>query len=121
MPSNALIAGYQGSRDGNSCGSFVQSQTLGDGGNGCLQEIGGGATYAGGAWFQNGRKRYAPNRESQKCTESQQADTLVLNDGTKYRLQGMEEGMAKELVALMFNGAVKDDVSKSFSAFGAAE
>jgi hypothetical protein len=121
MPRNALILGYQRSRDGNNCGAEARRETLGNGGTGCLQEIGGGATYSGGAWIQNGRSAIAAEDVNTECEATQRVDTVVLDDGTGYKLNGLEDGLIEELLDMLVNGTVKNDVPEAFAAFEVAK
>lgn len=122
MPRNSIVLGWQATRDGNVCGSELARGNTGGGDNACLNPPAGGSTFAGGSWAQGSKKRYAAaNDLDQECIASQKADALVLSDGTKYELEGMEQSLAEELYDLAVNGTATEDIPEVFAAFAATK
>ncbi|KAF1846361.1 uncharacterized protein K460DRAFT_417462 [Cucurbitaria berberidis CBS 394.84] len=121
MPHNAAVGGWQATRNGQICGALVASGNTGNGNNACLNPPAGGSRFAGGTWNPSSKKRYAVNEDILECTNSQVADALVLADGKKYNVKGMEEGLVTELYTMVWNGTVKEDVPEVYATFEALE
>ena len=49
------------------------------------------------------------------------ADALVLDDGVKFDLTHMEDGMVNELNGMLMNGTASESVPEAFKAFVVAE
>lgn len=56
----------------------------------------------------------------QQCVGSQKPDVLVLDNGAKYQLDGMDDGLFNELYAHALNGTAMEDISDAFVAYEAA-
>ncbi|KAF1846860.1 uncharacterized protein K460DRAFT_392349 [Cucurbitaria berberidis CBS 394.84] len=122
VPTNWNIECRGHSRSGdNRCGVQKVTENLSGGTFKCLR--GGGFTGAGYGF--RGKKRSSEvcdaETSGQTCTEFQKADVIVLEDGKKYLLSGMEESLLDELVQLAMNGTVAADIPEGFKKFEKAE
>jgi hypothetical protein len=101
---------------GYACGFEVISGYNAGGGDACMNPPKGTTAMSGGAWAFSDRlaKTGGANR---KCTGSRVVDAVVLTDGKKFKVEGMEEAMVKELYAIAWNGTAKEHVPESYASF----
>ncbi|KAF2678434.1 hypothetical protein K458DRAFT_463605 [Lentithecium fluviatile CBS 122367] len=115
---NIETRGYSRSGD-NRCGNQRALENLSGGNFKCLRQ----GSFTGAGYGFRGKKRDVGGcdaegeAEGQTCTSSRKADVLVLEDGVKYSLQGMEDKMIGELVGLAVNGTTGGDVPEVFQEF----
>ncbi|KAF2004437.1 hypothetical protein P154DRAFT_519314 [Amniculicola lignicola CBS 123094] len=58
---------------------------------------------------------------SSKCTSWERANVLLLEDGTKYSLEGVDDDQYAEFSESVANATVKEDVPEEFKQFEAEE
>jgi hypothetical protein len=114
------VLGFQSTRDGNNCGAEKARGNTGSADNACLNFPGGNGQFAGASWAQGGKKRRAAV-EAVECTDTVFADTLVLDDGTKFDLTNMEDDMIMELNGMLQDGTESENIPETFKVFEVAK
>lgn len=111
---------FQATRDGNNCGAQKAWQSTGGGDNACLNFPGGGGQFSGGAWNPGANRRRVAVK-APECTNTVMADALVLDDGVKFDLTGMEDDMMTKVYGMLQNGTKSEDVPEPFKVFAVVE
>ncbi|KAF2002200.1 hypothetical protein P154DRAFT_594450 [Amniculicola lignicola CBS 123094] len=108
---NTNLLGYQAVRDNpNWCGFAAFQRNSGQFSFVCLSyDPFGAGTFAGTAYFPQGRKRAEP-----KCTGYSNINHIVLDDGTRYGLEGVDETGIKEWYQFLRNGSTVADLPESY-------
>ncbi|DAA78371.1 TPA_exp: putative secreted protein [Trichophyton benhamiae CBS 112371] len=115
LPQHSYMNGYQNTRDGGICGSRQKQQNVGNTDHKCLPKLAGGAEYAGSSWTAPGFK--AASEKDMECTSEMAPHALVLNDGHKYALGGMEKDMINTLYSMAIEGKGFQELPTEFGAF----
>ncbi|KAF2684528.1 hypothetical protein K458DRAFT_404134 [Lentithecium fluviatile CBS 122367] len=98
--------GYSANGD-NRCGTLRAVESIGGANFACLRRS---DWFSGAGW--NFRSRLAARE-----TSSQKADMVILEDGNKYTLEGMEDAMLIEMIQLAMNGTITADIPADFKKF----
>ncbi|KAK2834903.1 hypothetical protein FQN49_006797 [Arthroderma sp. PD_2] len=117
LPQHSTVIGWQANRSGNLCGSNAKQDNVGNTDHKCLGTLSGGARYAGSSWVQPGQLNVKEGQQSTACTGQMKPHSIVLNDGHKYLLGGMEEDKIKALYDLAVKGTSSQELPSEYAAF----
>ncbi|KAF3480247.1 uncharacterized protein GIQ15_05594 [Arthroderma uncinatum] len=116
LPQHSAVYGWQGNRSGNLCGTIAKKDNVGNTDHKCLGSLSGGSQYAGSSWTQPGFNLRGAKQDT-TCTAKVAPHSLVLNDGHKYILGGMEEDMMKSLYDLAVKGTTSQELPSEYAVF----
>lgn len=115
LPQRSNMNGWQNTREGGICGSLQKQENVGNTDHRCLSRLPAGGQYAGSSWTAPGLR--GSSEEDVRCTSEMAPHALVLNDGHKYALGGMEKDMINSLYDLAVAGSGFEDLPSEFAAF----
>jgi hypothetical protein len=96
--------------NGKYCADLVALEAMSGSTNKCI----GGLRFGGAGYNFRGKKRDA---KPQECMSSQKATVLTLENGNRYMIADMQEGLVDELFAHAANGTAAKDIPEMYKRF----
>ncbi|KAM5445174.1 hypothetical protein MaudCBS49596_007763 [Microsporum audouinii] len=114
---DGMTKGAATSNRDNLCGALKKHSRVGNSNHKCLGKLQGGTQYAGSSWTQPGQLNAKAEEKDIACTGQMAPYSLVLDDGHKYALSDMDDGMIASLYDLTVNGTAFQNVPGEYAAF----